>query len=245
MPFRDGHDFIHQALTSIQQQTGFEIEVIIVDDHSDHPLQINPSLYDMTIKIIRNSDTLGAGPSRGRAIEAATGRFVAFLDCDDLWAPGKLAAQILQMTTYNWAFCFGGYSHMALDGVDVKDPYIPKGPFDWNGFLAKQFTIGCLTVIYDRMLLDDPAPSYLKRRNDYHMWAQLLQQADDKSLAWGALEQPVGFHRVRKGSLSSSKVKAIWGYWVFLGVVESNIFCRFRFFISYLWRTIFLRLAHG
>lgn len=245
MPFKDGHDFVHQALASIQQQTGFEIEVIIIDDYSERPLLIDPDLYSMKIKVIRNLEPMGAGPARGRAIAAATGRFVAFLDCDDLWASEKLAVQVPHMTTCNWAFCFGGYSHMAPDGSDAKHPYIPKGPFHWNRFLAKQFTIGCLTVIYDRMHLDDPAPSHLTRRNDYHMWAQLLRQADDKSLAWGALEQAIGFHRVRKGSLSYSKAKAIFGYWVFLSVVEPNFFRRTTFFTSYLWHTVFLRLAHG
>jgi teichuronic acid biosynthesis glycosyltransferase TuaG len=245
MPFKDGHDYIHQALTSIQQQIGCDIEVIIVDDYSDSPLHLDPNLYDMTINVIRNPVTWGAGPSRGRGIAAATGRFVAFLDCDDLWAQDKLSIQVAHMKNFNWAFCFGGYSYVSPDGVGSKMPYIPKGPFNWNGFLSKNFTIGCLTVIYDRMYLDDPVPSHLIRRNDYHLWAQLLRQADEKSLAWGALEKSIGFHRVRKGSLSSSKVKAIWGYWIFLSIVEYNIFRRIWFFISYLWHTIFLRLGHG
>ena len=249
MPFKDGHEFIHDALNSIEQQVGFEVEVIIADDHSVSPICIDFNKYSFAIKTILNPDpkVSGAGYARGRAISAATGRFVAFLDCDDLWAPGKLASQISQMTIHDWAFSVGGYCPMSESQRVLKAlaPYIPNGSFNWNGFLAKRFTIGCLTVIYDRMLLKDPLPSHLKRRNDYHMWAQLLRQADDKQLAWGAVDEVIGFHRVRKGSLSSSKIKAIWGYWVFLGVVEPNVFRRILFYVQYLLNTIFLRVTHG
>lgn len=250
MPFKDGHQFVHEALTSIATQNGledFDLEVVIVDDFSDHTLVILADQYPFKVKVIANPDPnrKGAGYARGLAIASATGRFVAFLDCDDIWAPEKLKTQISQMKAQGWALSFGGYGHMVQGDGLASAPYVPSGPYTWIGFLSKQFTIGCLTVIYDRNSVADPIPSHLRRRNDYHMWAQIIRQIEDEGMNWGSVDHSIGFYRVRKGSLSSSKSKAILGYWIFLGVVEPKLWRRAPLFAGYFLRTVFRRLQHG
>lgn len=246
MPFKDSYEFLGEALASINQQKGFNIEVIIVDDNSQKPLSLPLDIYGFDLRIIRNNNPAcgGAGFARGVAISNAKGRYIAFLDSDDLWTPYKLSTQIDTMEKENWAFSFGGYGH--IDSLLHKSvAYMPTGPFTLKGLLSKSFSVGCLTVVYDRKLISDPIPSDLRRRNDYHLWAQLIAVMEDENIKWGSVSVCLGFYRIRKNSLSSSKIKSIFGYWVFLGRVETSLFLRLRYFFQYFFRVFLRRFKMG
>ncbi|NVK73167.1 MAG: glycosyltransferase family 2 protein [Oceanospirillaceae bacterium] len=252
MPFKDGHHFVYQALDSVALQRGFDIEVVIVDDMSKIPLDLSSIRFPHRIKLIRNEnpERCGAGSARGAALEAASGRFIAFLDCDDIWAEGKLEYQINEMIKNDWAMSFGAYSSfngesISQEGCVIRDLYVPRGKVNFSGFLGKRFTVGCLTVVYDRSKLLDPKPSDLKRRNDYHMWAQLALQGDPENLNWGILPKCLGYYRVQDESLSSSKRKSILSQWEFLRKIDMPVWRRVGFFIEYIFRTSFRRFLHG
>ena len=247
MPFKDGHRYLAEALDSIAaQDRDVPVELVLIDDRSKWPPEIDHARYPFRIRVVTNTDPLtgGAGHARGLGIAAAEGRYVAFLDCDDIWLPGKLGQQITRMQENSWGFCFGGYSYFQ-DGEAPQPPYLPEGPFTRQNFLSKSFTIGCLTAIYDRQLVSDPKPSWLRRRNDYHLWAQIILEMEQKGIAWGPVDSCLAQHRMHRGSLTASKRKAIYGYWLFLCAVEPNIARRAVHFVNYVRHTVALRLAHG
>ncbi|MEM8858756.1 MAG: glycosyltransferase family A protein [Chloroflexota bacterium] len=246
MPFKNGHGFVGEALDSIELQEWPNLEVVLVDDNSDTPFSFDTDRYSFETVVLRNTDPKqgGAGFARGLAISHAKGRYIAFLDCDDVWRPGKIKGQISQMNERNLGLSFGGYANFSADREESK-AYVPEGPFTWERFLSKDFTIGCLTVIYDREKVCDPRPSTLKRRNDYHLWAQLIANLEHRGANWGGVEQHLGDHRLHKGSLTASKVKAAVGYWRFLGVVEMTPVWRVWHFVNYVRNTIALRFSKG
>jgi teichuronic acid biosynthesis glycosyltransferase TuaG len=241
MPYKDTYKYVFDAIESVANQIidSYQIEIVIVDDVSFEPLIIDQTLWP-SIKIIclRNSgeDGTGAGYARGIAIGSANGRYICFLDSDDEWLPNKLRLQLLHMQKKKLGFSFSGFFERNKEGV-LNSYYIPNGEYNEDGFYKKKFTVGCLTVIYDRSLLEDPVPSNLKRRNDYDLWAQLIAQCSIKNVAWGGVEIPLGIYRISNNSLSSSYLKSALGYWAFLS--SRNIFFprRCQYFLNYVVRT--------
>lgn len=83
------------AMKSVLDQSYTDLELIVVDDAS--PIDLAPtvaSVGDDRVRYLRRTANGGAGAARNTGIEAATGRFIAFQDSDDLWFPGKLEAQV-------------------------------------------------------------------------------------------------------------------------------------------------------
>ncbi|HBC5517211.1 TPA: glycosyltransferase family 2 protein, partial [Proteus mirabilis] len=95
MPCFNSEKYISEAIESVLKQTYSNFELIIIDDNStDSTLKIINSFRDNRITIISFDENQGAGVARNKGIEVANGRFIAFLDSDDLWSKNKLEAQI-------------------------------------------------------------------------------------------------------------------------------------------------------
>jgi glycosyltransferase involved in cell wall biosynthesis len=95
LPTRDRVELLPRSLGSVLDQTGADLECIVVDDGStDGTLQWLATLNDPRLVVVRTEGGLGPSGARNRGIERARGRLVAFQDSDDEWLPGKLAAQL-------------------------------------------------------------------------------------------------------------------------------------------------------
>src|SRR5699024_4260847 len=111
--------FIGETIESVLDQTYSNWEMIIVDDCStDDTVQIVQSYIekDQRIKLYQLEQNSGSGIARNRAMDEAEGRFIAFLDSDDLWLPEKLMRQIDFMLDNGIAFSFTKYARMQEDG---------------------------------------------------------------------------------------------------------------------------------
>ena len=149
-PLFNGQAFVEEAIRSVQGQTFKEWEIVVVDDAStDQSVLIVNTLInsDSRIRLLQRKENKGAASARNLAISGAKGRYIAFLDCDDKWLPGKLSTQLEFLTRTGAAFCFTAYERvdeagMFLDSVGVPHQLTYKE-------LLKTNYIGCLTAIYD------------------------------------------------------------------------------------------------
>ena len=110
MPTYNCGRFIAESIRNVLAQTYTNWELLIVDDYStDETESIVRSFDDPRIRYMRNEQNMGAALTRNRALREAKGRYIAFLDSDDLWLPEKLAKQIAFMQAHHYAFTYHNY----------------------------------------------------------------------------------------------------------------------------------------
>ena len=117
VPCRDREDTVRAAIESVLAQDGPALEVIAVDDgSSDGTVDALRAVDDPRLRVIENGPPHGVSAARNRGIEAAEGAWIAFQDSDDLWLPGKLAAQMDRVAGSPEAV--GVYCAMRIEGED-------------------------------------------------------------------------------------------------------------------------------
>jgi glycosyltransferase involved in cell wall biosynthesis len=97
IPTRNRREDLRKAITSVKAQTWPHMEIVVVDDGSTDGtsrMLSEMAAADAAMRVIRNETPRGGGAARNQGIEAASGAWVAFLDDDDAWLPGKLEAQV-------------------------------------------------------------------------------------------------------------------------------------------------------
>ena len=209
MPSYNTGQYIKESIESVISQTYDDWELLIVDDCStdDTDKIVEPFLSDNRIKFLRNEINSGAAISRNRALKEAKGKWVAFLDSDDLWMPEKLEKQINFMEKNNYNFTYTNYSEIDIYGR--KTGIMVTGPkmINKTGFFNYCWP-GCLTIMYNQDIIGLVQIADIKKNNDYAMWLKVCQKADcyllDEDLAL--------YRRGRVGSVSTNSVKTMIGW---------------------------------
>lgn len=194
-------EYVEETIRCIQAQTYQNWELIFQDDCStDNTREIVERLAaeDPRIKYACNPQNSGAAVSRNNALKRAEGKWIAFLDSDDLWEPTKLEKQLEFMVKNNYHFSYTAYQEINDEsqetGVFITGP---KHVSKW-GVYAFCWP-GCLTVMYDRDAVGLLQIEDIKKNNDYAMWLKVCQKADlhllDECLA--------KYRRGRVGSIST------------------------------------------
>ena len=223
IPYYNKKKFINKTINSAINQTYKHIEILIVydDENIDDLKFINEiKKKDKRIVVIQNKKKKGAGTSRNVGISKSNGKYIAFLDADDIWETNKLEKQIKFMDTNNLDI-----SHTSYYVVDEKKNILGKR-FAKNFFLLnellKSCDIGLSTVIIKKDLINDeikfPA---LKTKEDFVLWLQLLRNG--KKIY--ALNEYLTFWTKSKHSLSSSTYQKILdGFRVYHKYMKFNFF---------------------
>lgn len=214
--FNTAH-FVKQTIESVQAQTYKNWEMIIVDDCSlDNTCEIveEKAKTDDRVRLIRLSQNAGVAVSRNTAIEAANGRYIAFLDSDDLWLPDKLQKQIGFMQKYNCALSYAAYKKIDEAGSIISDTVKVPERVNYKRLLLS-CVIGCLTAIYDTKILGK-VHLPLKNHEDYGLWLKILKMGYE---AYG-LNECLALYRIRNKSVSSNKLKAASYQWKIYREVE-------------------------
>ena len=209
MPSYNTAEYIAESIKSVLDQTYTDWELIIVDDCSTDNTDeaVAPFLTDGRIKYLKNDKNSGAAVSRNKALREAGGKWIAFLDSDDLWLPEKLERQISFMEENGYHFSYTNYSEIDPDGnpsgVRVSGPkrITKTGMFNycWPG---------CLTVMYDREYVGLVQIADIKKNNDYAMWLKVCRKAKCYLLP----ENLALYRRGRVGSISSHGIKKLIGW---------------------------------
>lgn len=141
--------YIEASINSIQQQTYGKWELIIVDDCStDNTVNIIQNISDDRIRLYKNEKNSGAAISRNKALCETRGKWIAFLDSDDVWVPEKLEKQLKFMKEHDYAFTYTDY-RIQLNSEWL--PYINTAP---NCITKTKMYDYCyfstITVMYDQ-----------------------------------------------------------------------------------------------
>lgn len=206
-PTYNSEKFIAETIRSVQSQTYTHWELLIVDDCSTDKTEAIIRYYmqdDPRVtfhKLLRNS---GAGVARNQAVEMAGGKFIAFLDSDDLWKPEKLEKQLAFMEQHNLPFTFSFYDCIDEEGHPLnKRIEAPKTLRYWQLFFCN--FVGNLTGIYDREFFGKIPISGIRKRQDWMVWLTVLKKIRKSK----PIPESLAFYRLRKDSISSSKVSLL------------------------------------
>jgi glycosyltransferase involved in cell wall biosynthesis len=177
MPSYNTGAYIAESIRSVLEQTYTDWELLIVDDCStDDTVEVIRSFDDPRIVLLQNETNSGAALSRNYALREAKGRWIAFLDSDDLWEPDKLEKQLSFMKTYGYAFSFTDY-RICLNGTWM--PYINIGPDVVNRRMMYRYCyFSTITVMYDRERIGLIQIADIRKNNDYAMWLQAIEKSD-------------------------------------------------------------------
>lgn len=209
MPSYNTAKYIGESIESVQRQTYQNWELIIVDDCSpDNTDEVVKSyLSDERINYFKNEKNSGAAVSRNRALREAKGKWIAFLDSDDLWMPEKLKKQISFMEKNGYHFSYTNYAE--IDTEDNRNGITVTGPkkITKTGFFNYCWP-GCLTVMYDAETVGLIQIADIKKNNDYAMWLKVCRKADCYLLD----EELALYRRGRAGSVSTHSIKTMIGW---------------------------------
>lgn len=220
MPSYNTGKYITETIKSVQAQTYSIWELIIVDDCSsdETDLAVREFLADDRIIYVKNDKNLGAAESRNRALNIAKGRWIAFLDSDDLWYPEKLEKQIRFMKKKGCHFSYTAYSEMNEDSKD--NGVLITGPKKIGRKMMYAYCWpGCLTVMYDKNYVGGIQVADIKKNNDYALWLKVCQKADCYFL-----NEVLARYRKRSGSISNQSYRTLisWHYRLFHDAEQKN-----------------------
>lgn len=210
-PVYNAEKFIRETIESVQNQTYTNWEMLLINDCStDSSAEIikEKAVEDSRIKYIELDKNSGAAITRNTGISKAQGRYIAFLDSDDIWKSDKLDKQLALIKEKDIGFCFTSYRYVMQDGVPTNKVARAPEKIDYNGLL-KNTIIGCSTVLIDREVMGDFRMTNVRRGQDTATWLQLLKRTE---YAYGIYEDLV-WYRVVDGSLSHNKWNAIKRTW--------------------------------
>lgn len=221
MPSYNTAEYISASIASVQEQTYTDWELIIVDDCSTDNTDeiVKPFLSDKRIKYIKNETNSGAAVSRNRALREAKGKWVAFLDSDDLWLPMKLERQISFMKNKGYHFSYTNYIEMNEDSAPNGRRITGPKKITKHGMYNYCWP-GCLTVMYDVETIGLVQIADIKKNNDYAMWLKICE----KAVCYLLDETLAIYRRNRTGSISSHSVKMMirWHYILFRKAGKQN-----------------------
>jgi glycosyltransferase involved in cell wall biosynthesis len=239
-PCYNSAKYIEDTIRSVINQTYPNWEMILVDDCSvDNSINLinKYSERDHRIKLFKLEMNSGH-PSipRNYGIKMAEGRFIAFLDSDDLWHQDKLKKQIEFMITNTIEFSYSAYEFIAEDGTELGNYVVPKNQLSYYDLL-KSCQIGCLTAIYDTKNIGKlyfKTDNLIKGKEDYCYWLDILKLVNTAK----GMHTSLAYYRLREGSISSNKVamaRRTWNVYYRierLGLLKSMYY--FTYFI-YFW----------
>ncbi len=214
MPCFNGEQHLEQSIDSVLSQRISDWELIVIDDCSkDSSVSLvdryksDPSLSHR-IKLLQNESQQGPAVSRNRGIEAARGRFIAFLDCDDVWLDNRLESQLSLFDDPEVRLVCGGYRVIDAGGTPTGSSMLPPSRADYGQMLVMN-TVGCLTAIYDTQRSGKVYMPLIPRRQDYGLWLSLIRGG---GVVAGA-QEIIALYRSHPGSISSNKLAVAYWQW--------------------------------
>ena len=210
-PAHNADRFLDETIRSVLAQTFSDWEMVVVDDDSsDRTREIveHWAASDPRIRLVRQSPKQGAAEARNRALAEARGRYVAFLDSDDLWRPEKLAVQVAFMRETGALFSFASYSIIDERGKSLGRTVEAPEQVDYP-FLLRNTVIGCLTVMLDRSGLGPLRMPLLRQHEDLSLWYELLK----RGVVARGIPRDLALYRVVKGSSSRNKISSALHMW--------------------------------
>ena len=218
MPSYNCGQFVEESIHSVQAQTYLNWELVFVDDCSeDDTLEKVMSLreHDSRIRVFESTRHCGAAVARNTALLNARGRWIAFLDSDDVWEPTKLERQLSFMEENNYHFSCHKYIEIDESSNDIGVLVSCKTHFNKRDLMACCWP-GCLTVMYDSAFVGVIQICDIKMNNDTAMWLKVAEKTDCY-----LLEEPLARYRRRKNSITRrNRLERVLGHYALFREAE-------------------------
>ncbi|MBD2813266.1 glycosyltransferase family 2 protein [Xenorhabdus sp. Flor] len=223
MPSYNSANFIKQSIESVLDQTFTKWELLIIDDSSkDDTIKLVMEFRDKRINLVSLKENVGAGKARNVGLKLAKGKYIAFIDSDDLWMPKKLEYQINYLIKKQEiaAIC-SSYSFINEKNEPNRGKIIPDKIITLNSYM-KNTCIGFSTSIINKTITGSFYLSERRTREDTHLWISLLMQ----DFKIEGLPEELVKYRVRKNQISGNKlasaIKTLELYWSFKEIPWGN-----------------------
>lgn len=226
-PLYNKEQYIEETILSVCAQTYQDWELIVVDDCStDDGAAVVKKYMEMDSRIhyYKNEENMGAAKSRNQAIELARGRYLAFLDADDLWDSKKLEIQIGRMEKEQWAFSYTACD--VVDGEGKKTGQVRHVPDHVDyAVLLRGNPMPCLTVVLDQNQITDIQMKKMGHE-DYILWLDIMKRG---ICAYG-VDEILASYREYGSSLSGDKKRSAGWMWqiyrnyLHFGILKSSYY---------------------
>jgi teichuronic acid biosynthesis glycosyltransferase TuaG len=217
-PTYNSAKYISETIQSVQNQTHQNWEMIIVDDGStDHTISIVEGFKksETRIHLIKQNKNVGPAITRNKGIEFAKGKYLTFLDADDIWFSDFIQNSIETIQQTAVPFVFSSYKRSDEELNFVYSDFIVPQKVSYTDIL-KTNSISCLTAFLDVEVLGKKFMPIIHKRQDMGLWLQYLKEIP---FAHG-IQKPKAIYRIRKNSLSRKKSNLIKYQWQFYREVE-------------------------
>lgn len=235
-PVYNAEKFLDETIESVLKQTYESYEYLLIDDCSTDNSSSIIKKYangNPKVKYIKLDKNSGAAVARNAGIKKSNGRFIAFIDSDDVWYPTKLEKQLNYMSQNNVGFTYTKYVRLSEEGELLSAPDFPKR-LDYSGLL-KNTAIACSTVMIDRDLIGDFRMPLVRKGQDTATWLKILKTYDYAYL----VDEVLNKYRTREGSLSSNKISALKRTWnTYRNIEKLPLFKALYYYIYYIVNAI-------
>jgi teichuronic acid biosynthesis glycosyltransferase TuaG len=222
MPAYNSADYIGLSIQSVLNQTVSDWELLIADDAStDNTVDVAASFQDSRIIYMRSEENLGSAGARNLALRKARGRYVAFLDSDDIWEAEKLERQLAYMKSTGCTISCTDY--VKIDETSQVVSSTIHGPSEISyGVLLRSNSIACSSAMVDRRVHPNLQMPDIKLNHDYALWLSLLRDGRQAR----RLDVPLMRYRVHSSSLSRNKLESARYNWQIYRELEHLSFLR-------------------
>lgn len=214
VPVYHAEKYIEATMDCVRRQTYTDWELLLVVDGKEDPAIAVIEAYlertqEIRIRLLQQEDNKGAALARNRGVQEAGGRYIAYLDADDLWKPEKLERELAFLQEKDAAFVFTGYEFADENAVGLGKVVRVPDTLSYKEAL-KNTTIFTSTVLFDTEKIDKKMLEMPNiRSEDTALWWKVLRSG---YTAYGLDENLVYYRRPAK-SLSSNKLVAIKRIW--------------------------------
>lgn len=231
-PLYNAAHTIEETIKSVQAQTFNDWELLLVDDcSSDETVETVKKIIgsDSRIKLICRKWNAGPAVTRNRGIQEAQGRFIAFLDADDLWHHDKLQIQIDFMKKQDCGLSYTSYQKINRDGKKMGVIHVPC-QVSYIGLL-KTNSIGCLTAVYDTDIFGKVYMPNISKRQDLGLWLRIMKL---KTKGLG-IDNVLAYYRTgSQNTVSANKILAAKYQWrIYREIEQLGFFESMVYFMIY------------
>ena len=242
-PCFNSEKFIAKTIQSVQNQTYTNWEMIIVDDAStDNTVSIISKFArnDKRIKIFKLDKNSGTGIARNTALNSSFGKYIAFLDADDLWKSEKLEKQVHFLQKNNLPFTFSFYDCINEEGKSLNKKIEAPKKLTYKQLFFCNY-VGNLTGIYDVEYFGKIEISSIRKRQDWMLWLTILK----KIKVAHPIPESLAYYRIRKNSISASKFNLLkHNFAVYRTFHGFNLFISLFYMIGFLFTQLLIKPSY-
>lgn len=243
IPTFNSEKYISDTIISVQKQTYQNWEIVLVDDCSTDVTQkiITTFLADKRILFYPLKKNSGTGVARNTALAKAKGKYIAFLDADDLWKPEKLENQINFMQMNDLPFTFSFYDCIDEQGKSLHRRVEAPRNLSYRQLFFCNY-VGNLTGIYDVDYFGKISISSIRKRQDWMLWLTILKKIKMAK----AVPESLALYRIRENSLSTSKTTLIqYNYAVYRQFHGYNVVISILCMIGFLFTQLLIKPCYS